>query len=139
MKLSLADEITMQGISEYNLRKRVVRLHATDPAKRQKMHPSFRGIPFCNDEGRLSHMNEMAVKAGVPAPFSDMRELSEDNRERFLWSYFEHQKERNKTLGVTVAGTRCVCQNVYQTSSHYHMPWSFWRMMNPRMNRISLA
>ena len=110
MKPSLADVITMQGISEYNLRKRVAHLHAADPAKRQKIHPSFRGIPFCTDESRLSRMNEMAVKAGVPAPFSDMRELSEDNGERFLWSYFEQQKERDKTIGVTVAGTRCVCE-----------------------------
>ena len=74
------------------------------------MHLSFRGIPFSNVESRLSRMNEMAVKAGVPAPLSDMWEISEDNWERFLWSYFEQQKERDKMIGMTVAGTRCVCE-----------------------------
>ena len=52
----------------------------------------------------------MAVGAGVPAPFSDMRELSEDNGERFLWSSFEQQKERDKMIGVILAGAHNVCE-----------------------------
>jgi hypothetical protein len=39
-----------------------------------------------------------------------MRELSGDNGERFLWSYFDQQKERDKTTCVTVTGAHCACE-----------------------------
>ena len=80
------------------------------------------------------------VEAGVPAPFTDMRELSEDNGERSLLSYFGQQKERDETIGVTVAGGRCACEKcVSNVKPLYRMPWCCLRMMSPGMNRISLT
>jgi len=114
MRHELADLITLIGITGYNARIReMVRQNRLSPSERKAVHPSYRNIPFQYDESR--RLNEETQKAGLPKPYPNAKALQEDNKERFLWEYYEEQALRDQKQGRLVLGCakssphRCQC------------------------------
>ena len=113
MKPSLADCLTLRGITEHNLS-----IHHKLNSSKGK--PIFEGkVPLHHDEkpaftdhSLLNFLNQVAQSHGIKEPFLNVTPtIAEDNGEVFLSEYFHQQKIRNEADCCDPLTKRCLCPN----------------------------
>jgi hypothetical protein len=108
---TLADLLLLNGTAIHNAKIRhKLSLALIEPSARPNIPAYFANTPSYTNHSLLSHVNDLAYAAGYPrVPFTNVRELPDDNGERYLGAYFRLQKERETNFPPHPLNDRCQC------------------------------
>ena len=114
MRKELADDLSMRGTCEWNVKCRWVEYYqGLDDAKKH-LPRYLEDFPPFWDHSMLGYLNKQATDLGLEEPFPFVTPINQDNGERFLSKYFAEQEARNKGGVMDEATKTCRCAQCQQ-------------------------
>jgi len=108
---SLADALNLNGTARHNvnIRHRLA-LTSLPHEERPKVIAFWANSPSYYNHSMLGYINGLATAAGYSTlPFKSVRQISDDNGERFFSEYFIQEKSRAKTRPTSALNDLCHC------------------------------
>mgnify|MGYP005848719877 CR=1 FL=1 len=110
MRQSLCDNLNLRGTAAYNvvIRHRILMGELSDSEK-PRIPSYWANYPSFDNHSLLQSVNNLAKAAGVVPPFSNLRQLPENNGESFFSEYWMQEKQRQLKIARHPLNDRCHC------------------------------
>jgi hypothetical protein len=111
MRPSIADMLNLKGLTRHNVQQwQKLKVGTMTAEEMQQVPAHLREIPLHYDHSNLAYINGLAASAGATEPhFKVVRNLPDDNGERFLSAYLKEQLERYRLYGEHEINDLCQC------------------------------